>query len=208
MTLTESSPSGSASSVDTTTQQLLDAAIDVFSERGFDKAGVAEIARRAGYTTGAIYSRWAGKREMLVAAVDVVMSHHLLHLLGGTTLSAPDILASLGADLVVTDDEMSRALLLEAFVTAKRDPEFAAMLNRQIAEDGSRLSAIVVSGQAQGYIDPDLSIEAIVTLCQAIGLGFVLRRVVDRPLPAPDEWNALMERLISAAAPVADPGDI
>lgn len=208
MTLTKSSDT-ERSPVDTTTQQLLDSAIDVFSERGFDKAGVAEIARRAGYTTGAIYSRWAGKREMLVAAVDVVMSHHLLHLLGGTTLSAPDVLASLGADLVITDDEMSRALLLEAFVTAKRDPEFGAMLDRQLADDESRLSAIVVAGQAQGYIDPELSIEAIVTLCQAIGLGFVLRRVVDRPLPAADEWNALIERLISAAAPpVADPGEI
>ena len=87
-------------------------------------------------------------------------------------------------------------------MTAKRDPEFAAMLNRQIAEDGSRLSAIVVAGQAQGYIDPDLSIEAIVTLCQAIGLGFVLRRVVDRPLPAPDEWNTLMERLIPSLGPL------
>lgn len=208
MTLTESSDT-ERSPVDTTTQQLLDSAIDVFSERGFDKAGVAEIARRAGYTTGAIYSRWAGKREMLVAAVDVVMSHHLLHLLGGTALSAPDVLASLGADLVITDDEMSRALLLEAFVTAKRDPEFGAMLDRQLADDESRLSAIVVAGQAQGYIDPELSIEAIVTLCQAIGLGFVLRRVVDRPLPAADEWNALIERLISAAAPpAADPGEI
>ena len=208
MTLTESSDT-ERSRVDTTTKQLLDSAIDVFSERGFDKAGVAEIARRAGYTTGAIYSRWAGKREMLVAAVDVVMSHHLLHLLGGTALSAPDVLASLGADLVITDDEMSRALLLEAFVTAKRDPEFGAMLDRQLADDESRLSAIVVAGQAQGYIDPELSIEAIVTLCQAIGLGFVLRRVVDRPLPAADEWNALIERLISAAAPPAvDPGEI
>lgn len=208
MTLTKSSDT-ERSPVDTTTQQLLDSAIDVFSERGFDKAGVAEIARRAGYTTGAIYSRWAGKREMLVAAVDVVMSHHLLHLLGGTTLSAPDVLGSLGADLVITDDEMSRALLLEAFVTAKRDPEFGAMLDRQLADDESRLSAIVVAGQAQGYIDPELSIEAIVTLCQAIGLGFVLRRVVDRPLPAADEWNALIERLISAAAPpAADPGEI
>ena len=208
MTLTESSDT-QRSPVDTMTQQLLDSAIDVFSERGFDKAGVAEIARRAGYTTGAIYSRWAGKREMLVAAVDVVMSHHLLHLLGGTALSAPDVLASLGADLVITDDEMSRALLLEAFVTAKRDPEFGAMLDRQLADDESRLSAIVVAGQAQGYIDPELSIEAIVTLCQAIGLGFVLRRVVDRPLPAADEWNALIERLISAAAPpAADPGEI
>ena len=37
--------------------RLLAAAADVFAERGYDGAGVAEIARRAGPTTGAIYSR-------------------------------------------------------------------------------------------------------------------------------------------------------
>ena len=201
MSVTGPTTSTTATGVDVTTQQLLDAAIDVFRERGFDKAGVAEIARRAGYTTGAIYSRWTGKREMLVDAVDVVMSHHLLHLLGGTTLAAPDVLASLGADLVVTDDEASRALLLEAFVTARRDPEFGAVLARRLADDESRLRAVVVAGQQEGHIDPALSIDAIVTLCHALGLGFQLRRVVDRPLPPADEWNDLIERLISAVAP-------
>jgi len=206
MALTESSSSPPGPPVDATTQELLDAAIAVFRERGFDKAGVAEIARRAGFTTGAIYSRWAGKREMLVDAVDLVMSHHLLHLLGGTTLAAPDVLASLGADLVITDDEASRALLLEAFVTARRDPEFGQVLARRLADDESRLRAIVVAGQQDGYIDPDISIDAIVTLCHALGLGVQLRRVVDRPLPAADEWNDLIERLISAVSPRPDQG--
>jgi TetR/AcrR family transcriptional repressor of uid operon len=207
MTLTDSTGGEAGPSVDVTTQHLLDAAIEVFSERGFDKAGVAEIARRAGLTTGAIYSRWPGKREMLVDALDVVMSHHLLRLLGGTALSAPDVLASLGADLLVTDDEPGRALLLEAFAIARRDPEFGAMLDRRIADDESRLHAIVEAGREEGYLDPELSIEAIVTLCQAIGLGFVLRRVVNRSLPPADEWNTLIERLIAAAAPAADPGE-
>jgi AcrR family transcriptional regulator len=189
-----------------TTQHLLDAAIEVFTERGFDKAGVAEIARRAGFTTGAIYSRWAGKRELLVDAVDVVMSHHLLHLLGGSALSAPDVLASLGADLVVNDHELSRALMLEAFVTARRDVEFGAMLDRRLADEEGRLRSIVMIGQDDGFIDRELSTDAIVALCQAIGLGFALRRAVNRPQPGADEWNTLMERLINAAAPVADRG--
>ncbi len=109
---------------------------------------------------------------------------------------------------MVTDDESSRALLLEAFVTARRDPEFGAMLDRQLADEESRLSAIVIAGQSDGHIDPTLSIDAIVTLCQAIGLGFMLRRAVDRPLPAADEWNILIERLITAVAPTADRREI
>ncbi len=39
---------------DDITDRLLTAAIEVFTERGIEKAGVALIARRAGLTTGAI----------------------------------------------------------------------------------------------------------------------------------------------------------
>ncbi|MFQ5557647.1 MAG: TetR/AcrR family transcriptional regulator [Acidimicrobiales bacterium] len=192
-------------SVDQTTRRLLGSAIEVFTERGFDKAGVAEIARRAGFTTGAIYARWPGKQDLLLDAVDVVMSHHLLHLLGGTTMSAPDVLASLGADLVVNDDAAGRALLLEAFATARRDPAFRAMLDRRLADENGRLVAIVERGRRDGFVDPALSTEALVTLCQAIGLGFVLIRSVDRPVPAADEWSTVIERLITAVAPVHVP---
>ena len=50
--------------------RLLDAAAEVFAERGYEGAGVAEIARRAGVTTGAIYSRFTGKADLLAAALD------------------------------------------------------------------------------------------------------------------------------------------
>ena len=50
---------------DETRARLVDAAAEVFSERGYDGAGVQEIARRAGLTTGAIYGRFTGKAELL-----------------------------------------------------------------------------------------------------------------------------------------------
>ena len=37
----------------------------MFAEKGYAGAGVAEIARRAGVTTGAIYSRYRGKDDLL-----------------------------------------------------------------------------------------------------------------------------------------------
>ncbi len=55
------------------THRLLHAAAEVFAEKGYERAGVAEIARRAGVTTGAIYSRYGGKAELLLEAVD----HHV-----------------------------------------------------------------------------------------------------------------------------------
>src|SRR3954453_18286633 len=56
-------------SVDLTRDRLIDAAAQVFAERGYDRAGVQEIARRAGLTTGAIYGRFSGKAELLPGAI-------------------------------------------------------------------------------------------------------------------------------------------
>ena len=56
---------------------LIDAAAEVFAERGYDGAGVAEIARRAGVTTGAIYSRYSGKSELLLEALNRSFEMHM-----------------------------------------------------------------------------------------------------------------------------------
>src|SRR3954454_9960132 len=60
---------GDPASLDDTFARLVTAAAEVFSERGYDGAGVQEIARRAGLTTGAIYSRYSGKAELLLEAI-------------------------------------------------------------------------------------------------------------------------------------------
>src|SRR3954454_15019627 len=54
--------------------RLLRAATEVFAEKGYAGAGVAEIARRAGLTTGAIYSRYRGKDELLASAIEAATS--------------------------------------------------------------------------------------------------------------------------------------
>src|ERR1051325_6634737 len=47
---------------------LLDAAEEVFAERGYDGASLEEIAQRAGYTRGAIYKHFGNKEEMFLEA--------------------------------------------------------------------------------------------------------------------------------------------
>ncbi len=192
----------------TTTERLLEAAIATFADKGFERAGVAEIARRAGFTTGAIYSRWTGKQEMLLDAVDLAMSAHLAELLaGGRAVNAPEVLASLGADLLDDDphDEQRRAVVVEAFAVARRDPGFSDMLARRFSQQECRLAEVIEAGRREGLIDPALSTHAVVTLCNAIGLGFVLLRSLDRPLPDADGWNTLVRRLIAAALPPGAP---
>ena len=53
-----------------TQAKILDAAEAVFSEKGFEKSQLEEVAMRAGYTRGAIYAHYASKEDLFLALVD------------------------------------------------------------------------------------------------------------------------------------------
>jgi AcrR family transcriptional regulator len=50
-----------------TRRRLLDAAAEVFGEKGFRAASLTDVADRAGYTIGAVYSNFASKDELFHA---------------------------------------------------------------------------------------------------------------------------------------------
>lgn len=180
--------------------ELLAAAAEVFAEKGYDRAGVAEIARRAGYTTGAIYGRFSGKAELLLAAIetrsdtelDVLFNEHRFE--GKVT----GILTTVGSHLVTDDMGAEGALLLEAFVAARRDPEVRRFMHDALDLRRDRLSDLVAEAQATGAIDPSLDREAVVRFCHAVGFGFLLLRAADIDLPAPGPWEDLISRLVDA----------
>ena len=196
-----SNEAGAAS--DDTRARLLRAAADVFAERGYGGAGVAEIARRAGLTTGAIYSQFADKAGLLLEAIDAVSTHEVRAVLQGTRPRrdrATDILATVGSHLVESVDDSGQSLLLEAFVAARRDPDLAAMLRQRIGDQDRWLAKLVDEAKADGTVDPVLDTDAIVTLCHSIALGFLLFRSIGRELPSPIAWRGVIDRLVVAAA--------
>jgi AcrR family transcriptional regulator len=57
-----------------TQSKILDAAGALFSEQGFEKTQLEEIAARAGYTRGAIYAHYSSKEDLFLA----LMEHRVL----------------------------------------------------------------------------------------------------------------------------------
>lgn len=180
--------------------RLIDAAAEVFAEKGYDGAGVAEIARRAGYTTGAIYGRFRGKAELLLAAIDARSDSELDVLFNehGFEGRVTDILTTVGSHLVTDEIGPNNALLLEAFVAARRDPEVRRLMQAALDLRGDRLAELVTRAQATGSIDPALDTEAVVRFCHAVGFGFLLFRAVELDLPDPGPWEDLIARLVDA----------
>jgi AcrR family transcriptional regulator len=179
---------------------LVAAAAEVFAEKGYDRAGVAEIARRAGYTTGAIYGRFTGKAELLLAAIEAASDSELDTLFNEHRFEGKvtDILTTVGSHLVTEEAGADSFLLLEAFVAARRDPEVRDLLQQSLDLRSDRLADLVAEAQTTGAVDPALDREAVVRFCHAVGFGFLLFRAVDLTLPQPGPWEDLIARLVDA----------
>lgn len=54
-------------------EQILEAAVAVFAERGYQRATVKEIAARAGIAPGTIYLYFRNKRELLLALAETLI---------------------------------------------------------------------------------------------------------------------------------------
>ncbi len=182
-------------------KKLTDAAAEVFAERGYDGAGVAEISRRAGVTTGAIYSRYRGKSELLFDALDTAVEEHLDSILTSSEYTSPaEVLSSLGSHLLDKCGDQD-ALLLEAVVASRRDSELSEMLGRRLEDQGMRLAKIIEEAKSDGQFDDSIDTKAIVTLALAINLGFTIFRTMDTPMPESHEWQVVIDRIISSAVP-------
>ena len=71
MTTTTPTPTTPSSDRRSATRaRLLDAALDVFAEKGLHGASVDDLAAAAGFTKGALYSNFATKEELFGAVID------------------------------------------------------------------------------------------------------------------------------------------
>lgn len=71
---------------DGTRGRLLLAAVDIFSTRGYDACSMRALAQSIGIGPGAIYNHYSSKSDLLVAAVDYVLSDFMRSVLDDLTL--------------------------------------------------------------------------------------------------------------------------
>lgn len=180
--------------------RLVSSAVEVFAEVGYDRATVAEIARRAGVTTGAIYSRYRGKADLMADALGTHLARKFDLVLREAPTGGIDLLASLGAHLL-DPTRSANWLIAEAIVATRRDPELADMIRRSFEEEQSYINKAVQQGKDDGQIDPSLNTVAVAQFAMAVGMGMGLGPLVGRERPTADDWDAVITRVIRAASP-------
>ena len=158
-------------------RRLLEAAIEVVAEKGYERATAAEISERAGYSAPMVRTRYGSKQGLLDSILHSVYDPWLL----APADDALDGLQQVNAHLTrleqVGEDqpELMRFFLVLSFecVTAARElkPWIQSFLTRYTAS----LESMLRKGQADGSVDVaiDPAAEAQNIVSDGIGLAYI-----------------------------------
>src|SRR5688572_17297625 len=144
--------------VDDKRRRILDAAVVVFARKGYFRAKVQEIAKKAGVADGTIYLYFKGKEDILVSLFDELMSEHVARV--RTELeSAPDapaklrLLAEHHLRALGSDRDLAVVFQVELRQSTKFMERFTASWLKEYFDV---LGQIIEQGQREGTIRPDL----------------------------------------------------
>jgi AcrR family transcriptional regulator len=185
-----------------THDRLIEAAIEVFSERGYEGARVQEIAQRAGLTTGAIYGRFKGKAGLLAEALMTRSRSDVQNVTQAINRGVTGAAAfrEFGQRLIAQGIMPKNSLVLDAVAAARRDAELASVLREYIGELGARIAEVTKHAQEAGEMDPSLSVDAFTYYCLSLLFGVVTLKALDVPTPNKGEWDRILKRILVALA--------
>jgi AcrR family transcriptional regulator len=163
--------------------QILEAALDVLAETGYDGMTIDMVAARAKAGKATVYRRWASKAELVIDAV-VCMKK------GGLDLDALPDTGTLRGDLLAmikphTIEESERKLQVMAglFSMLTRDPGLADAVEAAIVEPRAAANRFLLRrAMERGEISADCDIDALALIAPSMAAYrlLMLRKPVDR----------------------------
>ncbi len=190
-------PAGTAMRADArrNRQRLLDAALQVYAERGADDASLDEIARRAGVGIGTLYRHFPTRQALLEAVYRDQVEE----------------LCAVARE--VSDEPPEQALerwlrALMAFATTKKNLSSALMSGPNKSEVATSCSAMVreaaskllAEAQRTGQVRDDVDAVDLLRMSHALAIA------ADLPYSHPDQGDRLMSVLLAGLRqPPAEP---
>lgn len=195
--------------------QITAALIEVMARRGYDGAAISDVARAAGLTAGLVHYHFKNKQEILLAALDDLVSRHQQRLEARLAEEGDDPAAALAAFIDVhlglgadADPEALACWILlggEAVRDGKVRTAMAAAMEGMVA----RLARIIQDGvEARVFTceDIDAAASALVATIQGY---FVLAATARATIPrgsAAISTKRMAEGLLRPARPLARRG--
>jgi AcrR family transcriptional regulator len=187
-------------------EALLDAAARVIARRGYQGTKIQDIVHEAGLSSGAVYGRFRGKDELAREAIITrsVPQEHIPHC---EVTKVADLVAR---NSTVLEPGLSDAdaLLLEAYVTAGRDPQVAGAVAEADQRWRQATAPCVTAAIRDGTVAADVDPQAVLFLTRVLRLGLLLHRGSGLPGPDQESWEKLVARVVASFGDpsLGDPG--
>jgi AcrR family transcriptional regulator len=178
-----------------TRRRLVEAAVVVVAERGFHGATVDQIAQRAGFSVGALYSNFGGKDDLFAAVIDEHVEWFLDRL---REFEAAEDSAAAAAELLdaTARDPGQFLVFIEFWAYAARTPKLRRSLAKRLARIREATAQALRNRSAKSSSAPAMSEDLTVILALALARGIALEKLIDADAVASEDVGAAIAGLI------------
>jgi AcrR family transcriptional regulator len=185
--------------------RLIQAAAELIAEGGYEAASAAEIGRRAGYSRSIVHARFGSKEQLIDAVVAAAYEGPPRVELSESATGLERVLTRLDtvATMIEENPELLRAIFAIEFQAAGSSSRMSARVAEWIARLRADVLAAVLTGQADGSIQPQLDPEPTAHAIVVEGIGSAFTWTVD---PTEDfrmritQWRRRTRQLLAQEA--------
>ena len=191
-----------------TRERLLAAARSAFASSGFHGASVDEIASRAGFSTGALYSNFDGKEDLFLVLMEREIEEHAREIAAAVSVRESVAERATGGAqrwMTMIDREPELLLLfMEFWAYGVRDAGVRPKVAARFAQVRRLLTQLIEDGVREFDLELAIPAEQLAVAVDALADGIARQRLAD-PEAVPDElMGTVLALLFSAATRPAD----
>jgi len=192
-----------------TRARLVEAALHVFAEQGYDRATVEEISLAAGYSKGAYYFHFDSKEDIFLELVSTWIEDQTARLSGRARRPIAAALLETLESLLRYDDRDShwQLLLPEIWAQSHRNPRIRETLHAAYARWIALLEDAFQHAAGEGLVSLAVQPDVAASLVLAAHDGLTLRSRLTSATegePAPSEIvTALLGAIVAPSGPAA-----
>jgi len=171
-------------SFDERRNHVIDAAMTCFSQKGFQKTTMLDVATEAGVSPGALYTYFNSKEDIIEEAANVrrqsrAVRMEIASLLSGAIATIDQMLADFFVEVDRDDPAAESRIRPQIWADALSNDRIKRILKDAWSDVALGLAEVVRSGQKSGEINPDLDSVSVAQMLVCLGDGLVLHRLVD-----------------------------
>lgn len=186
-----------------TRAELIATAAEVFARRGYDGASVEEIAERAGYSHGAVYSNFEGKADLFLAVFEDYMAERVREL-AETQAALPQDAPLEQRARALADQWMERfardrasvILHMEFIARGEREPELAKRFGTRSAAMREAVAGYISEYRREAGVELAMPAGDLALVMRALGIGLAIESLVSPEAVRDDLYGDFTELLV------------